>query len=229
MYNNFFERIKDNKKVIGYGLMGLALTIISMWKFIAVPIFAYKLDVIVSKANFETSYNEVIKQADDNDWIKKKDYSSFKDMLLIKVISEGTGKSCIDLVCEMLNKSGSIGSLSSKELKHEVEELKAMYILKGSDGINKTSIELNAGENEDLTFYKGDQELSFDLSEKAFNQKQDFSPGKSYIEKLVLAYTDEPQIATIHNGRITAGNKKGTTNLNVYKDGWLFTYKVTVQ
>lgn len=224
MHDNFLERIKNNKKKVVASLIALTTVILLIWKIAQPVIFVHKAEVIVKQANFEESYNNIIQQADNNDWIKKDEYSSFEQMLFLKTMSETSSQACIDLIGEILDQKGFSG-----EFKHNMEEAKSIYVLKGSNAENKTEIRLNVDKNEDLTFYKEEQQLSFDLSEKALKEKQDYSLGQSYIEKLVLAYTDEPEIATIHNGRITAGKKKGTTNLNVYKDGLLFSYKVTVQ
>lgn len=105
---------------------------------------------------------------------------------------------------------------------------KSKYILRFQDTNKKVrTIKVKEGEQVDLSFYKGEEQLVFNMTEDEFlkiKENNYFNNGK----ELVISCIEDTTIATIYDGTITA-KKKGKTILFVLCDGYYWEYDIKVK
>ena len=133
-----------------------------------------------------------------------------------------------DYLITTLEEEGEAGEIIAKTLDTQDRIRESKYILRFQDTNKKVkTIKVKEGEQVDLSFYKGKEQLVFDMTEDEFlNIKENnlFNDGK----ELVITCIDNTEIATIYNGTIT-GERKGKTKLFVLCDGYYWEYTVKVK
>jgi len=127
-----------------------------------------------------------------------------------------------------LEEKGVAGEFTAKALDTQDRIRESKYKLRFQDTNKKVrTIKVKEGEQVDLSFYKGEEQLVFDMTEDEFfkiKENNYFNNGK----ELVISCIEDPEIATIYDGTITA-KKKGKTKLLLCCDGYYWEYDIKVK
>lgn len=104
------------------------------------------------------------------------------------------------------------------------------YCLKNSEGKTINNIKLKVGEDFTVFFYCGEAKMLLDFSEEEYiNEISHFESNTfSLANRIVFSYSDNPEIATIFNGRIT-GVSRGKTTIHFVCNGYFFSYEIRVK
>ena len=133
-----------------------------------------------------------------------------------------------DNLITSLEEEGVAGEIIAKTLDTQDRIRESKYKLRFQDTNKQVrTIKVKEGEQVNLSFYKGEEQLVFDMTQdEFFNIKENnyFNNGK----ELVLSCIDNTEIATINNGTIT-GKTKGKTTLFILCDNYYWEYTVKVK
>lgn len=234
MYNeNKVEKIlawlKENKLTIG-----IVLTFFSFISLI-LTLDGWREESV----NMIGAVQNWYEQLPEEHWIKDDENDPFgtKDLeaSLYDLTNAGVsaGKSILDLAAIGLQEEEDpLSQFLGKTMEYQDERNKNKYILCYSDTNKKVkTIKVGIGEETNVTFYYDDIELLLDFTEEDYQNETARllkSTTFSIATRIVYSYVDDPTIATIYNGKIV-GLQKGRTTLNLYCNGYHFTYTIKVK
>lgn len=231
MEDDCSEIIKIVKNILTYkGSLSCTLILISFM------LFVYK----ISANNNETVTTEdaVIRwyeQLPEDHWIKADDdfNSIFYDLMNIEQGLLVQGKGFIKRsYIEMSQSKDYASRFFAKIMQKEIEDNKKRYHLKyvhTNKNIKKV-IRVDAGESVQIGFYCDEEEMLFDFTMEQYVaeiQYIDEDVRLDVTNRIVLSYVDNPEIATVFNGKIT-GLQKGKTKLHLCCNGYDIQYIVKV-
>ncbi len=234
MYNeNKVEKIlawlKENKLTIGI--------ILTFFSFVSLMLTLNGLRE--ESANMSGAVQNWYEQLPEEHWLKDEENDPFGtrnlEANLFDLIHTGVSgaKSLLDLaVIGLEEEGGPISQLLGKSMEHQDGKRKNKYILRYSDTNKKVkTIKVGIGEETNVTFYYDDIELLLDFTEEDYQNeiaRTLKSTTFSIATRIVYSYVDDPTIATIYNGKIV-GLQRGRTTLNLYCNGYHFTYTIKVK
>ena len=167
-------------------------------------------------------------QLPDNHWIKQNEEFNFDYEIMSLINSlKGYAFGAFNLSFEaMSQEDGEIGEILSYALSREVEKDKNEYVLLTNDNkkIGKFSkIKVKQGDDIQLSFLYDNTQMKFDFSKEEYTNDY-----KNIMNSFVYSYIENPDIATIYNGKII-GVKKGKTKLCISCGKYLFKYIIQVK
>lgn len=130
-----------------------------------------------------------------------------------------------------MSQEGKAGRFFAKAMETVDSCNQKKYHLKNSEGKTiKSDIKLKVGEDFTVFFYYGETKMLLDFSEEEYiNEISHFESNTfSLANRIVFSYSDNPEIATIFNGRIT-GVSSGRTTIHFACNGYFFSYKIRIK
>ncbi|RKI75800.1 hypothetical protein D7V90_22285 [bacterium 1xD42-87] len=120
----------------------------------------------------------------------------------------------------------------AKVIQKREEEDKRKYHLYYTESNKKivNVIRVEIGENMELAFYYDEEAMLFDFTKEQYVDEIQCNTENGKLDltnRLVFSYVDNPEIATIFNGKIV-GLQKGKTKLHICCNGYDFQYTIKV-
>lgn len=175
-------------------------------------------------------------QLPEEHWIKNEDNIYFEQNFFYQIMDiieqlESYSHTFYKIGIIEMSQEGGAGHFFAKAMEVVDSRNEKEYCLKNSEGKTiKNNIKLKVGEDFTVFFYYDETKMLLDFSEEEYiNEISHFESNTfSLANRIVFSYSDNPEIATIFNGRIT-GVSRGKTTIHFACNGYFFSYEIRVK